>query len=112
MKNQVQAGDAIYVTAPAGGLISGAPTLIGTALFGIAGATVAATVTGVLWVTGVFTVPKSTGESWAVGDPIYWSPTFLRCTKTNSSSDLRVGTAVVADTTAAIGTVRLNGQAF
>ena len=109
MKNQVQTGDAIYVTAPSGGVVSGTAYQIGAALFGIAGATVASGSTAVLWVVGVFTMPKSTGETWAVGDVIYWSPTNQYCTKTNSSSDLKIGVAVAAFGTATIatGTVRL-----
>jgi predicted RecA/RadA family phage recombinase len=54
-------------------------------------------------------MPKSTGETWAVGDVIYWSPTNQYCTKTNSSTDLKIGVAVAAVGTATIatGTVRL-----
>ncbi len=109
MKNQTQQGDAIYVTAPAGGFISGNAYQIGAAVFGVAGFTCAAGATGVLWLVGVYTLPKSTSETWAVGDVIYWSPTDQWCTKTNSSSDLKIGIAVAAVGTATIatGSVRL-----
>ena len=66
MKNQLQHGDAISVTAPAGGLTSGNPYMIGAALFGVAGATVAAGLTGVLWLKGAFTLPKISAQAWAV----------------------------------------------
>jgi predicted RecA/RadA family phage recombinase len=93
MKNQLQSGEALYVTAPGGGFTSGIGYQIGAALFGVAGATVAAGTVGVLWRVGVFTLPKNTTETWVVGDIIYWSPTNQNCTKTNASSDLRIGVA-------------------
>ena len=112
MKNQVQQGDAINVTAPSpSGLVSGNPYLIGAGLFGVAGATVAAAGTGVLWRKGVFTLPKISAQAWAAGDVIYWSPNNNACTNVNSSSDLKIGfaTAAAANPTAT-GTVCLTGQ--
>jgi predicted RecA/RadA family phage recombinase len=111
MKNQVQQGDAIYVTAPSGGFTSGLGYQVGAALFGIAGATVTVGNTGVLWVVGVFTLPKLSTDAWGVGDIIYWDNTANQwCTKT-AASNLRIGVAVAANlATTTIGTIRLVAQ--
>jgi predicted RecA/RadA family phage recombinase len=93
MKNQLQNGDALYITAPAGGFTTGVGYQIGPALFGIAGSTVPAGTIGVLWRVGVFILPKNITETWVAGEIIYWSPTNQNCTKTNASSDLRIGIA-------------------
>jgi predicted RecA/RadA family phage recombinase len=111
MKNQVQAGDAIYVTAPAGGFTSGNAYQIGTSvalgcLFGVAGATVLVGVTGVLWVVGCFTLPKLSTDTWNVGDSIYWDNSLFQCNKVNTN--LKIGICIVpAASTTVIGTVRL-----
>lgn len=110
MKNQVQQGDAIYVTAPTGGVVSGNGYQIGAALFGIAGASIVAGNTAALWVVGVFTLPKLSTDAWAVGDILYWDNTNFWITKT-VGSNLRIGVAVAANiATTTVGTVRLVAQ--
>jgi predicted RecA/RadA family phage recombinase len=109
MKNQLSPGDALTVAAPSGGVLSGSCYQLGAALFGIAGASAASGVNFALWVKGVFSINKSTDETWDVGDIIYWSPTFQYATNNNSSSDLQIGVCVAAVATATIatGAVRL-----
>jgi predicted RecA/RadA family phage recombinase len=112
MKNQVQAGDAIYVAAPAGGVISGNAYQIGAAppvgaLFGVAGATAAVGVTFALWVVGCFTLPKLSTDVWAVGDVLYWDNTNFWLTKL-ATSNLKVAIAIAtAASTTTTGTCRL-----
>jgi predicted RecA/RadA family phage recombinase len=111
MNNQLQQGDAIYVTAPTGGFTSGNGYQIGASLFGVAGFTCIAGATGVLWRKGVFALKKISAQSWAVGDIIYWSPNNLACTNVNSSSDIKIGVATaVAANPSATGNVCLTGQ--
>ena len=35
---------------------------------------------------GVFNLPKATGETWAVGDQLYWDATNKRFTKTSAGN--------------------------
>lgn len=99
MKNQTQAGDAIYVVSPAG-FTSGNAYLIGTSitagfLFGVAGATVTTGQTGVLWVVGCFTLPKLAADVWAVGDTLWWDNTNFWLTKTsNTGANMLVARAI------------------
>ena len=66
MKNFVQCGKTISVTAPASGLVSGAPALIGVALFGVAAYSAAAGASGEIVTSGVFDLPKGS-TAFAVG---------------------------------------------
>lgn len=107
MKNFVQDGDVITVTAPAA-LASGDGVLVGS-LFGVAtnaaanGASVEVITEGVVTITALGT------DTGTVGTKMYWDNTNKRLTSTASGNSL-VGVLTVAklngDTTA---TVRLNG---
>jgi predicted RecA/RadA family phage recombinase len=91
MNNQTQKGDALYATAPGGGFVSGNGYLIG-AVFGIAGFSCAAGATGVLWLQGVYQLPKLNASAWAFGDPIYWDTGNNWCTNVEGTFR-RIGTA-------------------
>jgi predicted RecA/RadA family phage recombinase len=93
MQNQVQVGDSVEVVAPSGGFTAGKPYLIGAGLFGVAANTVAAGAMGVLWLKGVYNLPKISAQAWTVGDLIYWSPNNNACSNVNSSSDQLIGKA-------------------
>lgn len=67
----MQQGDALYVTAPSGGFAGGSPYMVGS-IFGVASFDTPQTITGVLWVKGVYTLPKTSAQAWAVGDALYW----------------------------------------
>jgi predicted RecA/RadA family phage recombinase len=91
MKNFVQPGRTLTVPAPSPGVASGDPVLIGS-IFGVANG---AAVTGAdveIDTVGVFTLPKATGASWAVGDPLYWDATAKNVTKT-AGDNLVIGAA-------------------
>lgn len=94
MKNFIQLGKNLTVTAPTGGVVSGDPVLIG-ALFGVAAFTAAEAADVEIATEGVFSLPKTTGQTWAVGDPLYWDAATKKLT-TASADNLRAGTATKA----------------
>lgn len=98
MKSFVQAGDVVPLPAPVGGVLSGAPVLIG-ALFvvPVTDAPEAATFQGKT--RGVFILPKAAGTAWAQGDALFWDPTAKTLTKT-AAGNVR---AAVATAPAAAG---------
>lgn len=109
MQNQVQKGDAVYVTAPSGGFVSGKGYQVGSALFGVAGFSCNSGSTGVLWTVGVYNLTKTSAESWSVGDVIYWDNTNFRCDNV-ANTGTRIGVALsTAANPSSVGEVRLNG---
>lgn len=106
MKNFIQPGDVVSVTAPAA-VASGAGVLVGS-LFGVATHTAANAAAVEIATKGVFTLAKATGQAWTVGARIYWDDTAKNCTTTAGTNKL-IGVALAAaasgDTT---GTVLLS----
>lgn len=102
------AGSAIatggVVTLKSGGLLGGIN-------LGVAVAAIAATTgTGVLQIAGLFTLAKTAGEAYAIGDTLYWTGTALTSASTgNTVAGTCTATAVSGDTTAQI---LLNGCTF
>jgi predicted RecA/RadA family phage recombinase len=94
MKNFVQEGDVITITAPTGGTTSGVGVLIG-ALFGVATETVAAGVTTTIVVDGVVEIAKTSALAIAVGDRLFWDDTNKVVNKT-ATAQQHVGVAVEA----------------
>lgn len=86
MKNYIQAGKNIAVPAPAN-VTSGDFILIG-ALGGVVVNTALSGADVPIVREGVFTLPKATGETWAVGDQLYWDATNKKFTKTSSGNTL------------------------
>lgn len=87
MKNYVQPGNSLTVPAPSGGVVSGAPVVIGS-LRGFAAATAAAGEDVSIVRAGVFEVVKETGAAWAVGDKVYLKADGSGFNKTSSSNTL------------------------
>jgi predicted RecA/RadA family phage recombinase len=107
MKNYIQPGETITLTAPYA-VSSGGGALVGS-IFGVAVGDVANGAQGEFRTTGVYSLAKETGAAWAVGDLIYWDNTEKRCTKTATSNKL-IGVAVAAAASGdGVGRVRLNG---
>ena len=110
MKNFIQPGNTITLTAPAA-VTSGSGVLVG-AIFGIAAQDAASGEALEAVTTGVFDLNKVGSQAWAVGDKIYWDNTNKRATKVATDNTLiGVALGVVgsgADET--IGRVRLNGS--
>lgn len=107
MKNYVQPGDTLTLTAPYA-VASGAGLLVGS-IFGVATAAAAISTPVEAAVTGVFDLAKATGAAWTVGARIYWDDTAKNCTTTASTNKL-IGVAVAAAASGdTVGRVRLSG---
>lgn len=109
MKNYVQPGNIITLTAPYA-VTSGDGLLVG-AIFGVASGTVALGEAVETAVEGVYDLKKVASQAWAAGDKIYWDNTAKNTTKTLTSNTL-IGVAteaVAGGATDLIGRVRLNG---
>lgn len=74
MKNFIQSGHHIDITAPAGGVSSGDGVIVGS-LFGIATTDAAEGETVLLTTTGVFDLPKLASAVIAAGDRVAWDVT-------------------------------------
>lgn len=109
MKNYVQPGNTITLTAPYA-VTSGDGLLVGS-IFGVAAGTAILGDPVETAVEGVYDLKKVASQAWAVGDKIYWDNTAKNTTKTLTSNTLiGVATDVVAGgATDLIGRVRLNG---
>jgi len=110
MKNYVQPGNTITLTAPYD-VASGDGLLVG-AIFGIATSAAANGDPIEAALVGVFDLTKVGSQAWASGDKIYWDNTAKQATKTATDNTL-IGAAVEAvgngvDET--VGRVRLNAS--
>jgi predicted RecA/RadA family phage recombinase len=110
MKNYIQPGNTITLTAPAA-VTSGTGVLIGS-IFGIAAHDAASGEPIEVVTTGVFDLNKIGAQAWGVGDKVYWDNTNKRTTTVATDNTL-IGAAITpvgsgADETA--GRVRLNGS--
>lgn len=109
MKNFVQPGKTVTITAPSGGVISGGGVLVGS-LFGVAASTAAAGASVEIVIEGVFDLAKAAGAV-GQGDPIYWdAANSLATTAANAGANKLIGVATEAAQSAdATARVRLNG---
>lgn len=107
MKNYIQQGDTIAAIAPAN-VLSGAGVLIGS-LFGVASGDALSGAEVLLNTTGIYDLPKQTGQAWTAGQLLYWSGTNV--TNVVATNKL-IGCAVRAELSGAtVGRIRLNGIA-
>ena len=107
MKNFIQKGDTLTLTAPTGGVSSGDGVLVGS-LFGIAAGDAAENDNVEVQTTGVFDLPKATGAV-TQGAKIYWDNTNKNVTTTATGNTL-IGAATVAAVSGdATVQVKLNG---
>lgn len=109
MRNYVQAGDNITVTAAAAAT-SGQGVLVGN-LFGIAAGDAAIGEALDLVTVGVFAMPKVSTDVLAVGDAVYWDDTAKLVTADDASgANAEIGLAVTAaGNPSGSVNVRLNG---
>lgn len=107
MKNYVQRGDVLSLTAPYV-VAAGAGLLVGS-LFAVAtsAADNGAAVEGAL--TGVYDLAKTSAQAWTVGAKVYWDNTAKACTTTSTDNTLIGVAAAAASNPSATGRVRLNG---
>jgi len=93
MKNYVQPGHVVTVTAPAGGVTSGDPILVGS-LFGVCATDADAGAPVELAVSGVFEIPAADGATFAEGAAVYFDGTEA----TDVDTDTFIGHALVTAT--------------
>lgn len=108
MKNFVQPGDVLTVTAPAD-VASGDLVLVGS-LFGIATASAKAGAEVEITAGGVYDMPKVSAQAWTQGAPLYWDPAVKLVTSVAGALTKIGVAAVVAANPSAAGRVRLNGS--
>lgn len=114
MKNFVQPGNSIPLTAPSGGVTSGSGIVIGS-LFGVAAFSADVGASVEIVTTGVFTLPKATSgdsaEALSEGELVYWDSANGNVTTTAGGNTL-IGVAIkAAANSATTARVRLNGTA-
>jgi predicted RecA/RadA family phage recombinase len=107
MKNYVQRGDTLTLTAPAE-IISGDVVIVGS-IIGVANGDADNGASVDLDTVGVFKLSKVSALAIAAGDIVYWDSGTKLVTKTSSgNTKLGVATAAAANPSASV-TVRLNG---
>ncbi|MEC3860123.1 DUF2190 family protein [Mesobacterium sp. TK19101] len=110
MKNYVQPGNTITLTAPYA-VTSGDGLLVGS-IFGVAAGDAGNGETVEVALTGVFDLKKVASQAWSAGDKVYWDNTNKEATKTATANTL-IGVAIEAVAGGAgdvIGRVRLNAS--
>lgn len=111
MKNYIQPGDQMTVTAPAT-VASGAGVLVGS-LFGVAVHDAASGSAVEIATTGVFDLAKAGSQAWTVGARIYWDDSAkVATTAAAAGANKLIGVAAAAVGSGAdetVGRVRLTG---
>jgi predicted RecA/RadA family phage recombinase len=88
---------------------SGKGYLVGS-IFGVAVADVEPGSSGSFQVDGVWSLDKTTGEAWSVGQALYWDPSTSKVTSVAGSLK-RIGVATApASSPATTGNIRLNAS--
>jgi predicted RecA/RadA family phage recombinase len=110
MKNFVQDGDIVTLTAPGGGVVGGTAYKIGS-LIVVATETVAAGLPFPALVEGVVTHAKAPSQAWTEGVKVYWDDTNKYFTTTSAGNTLAGVAAAAVDSGAGstTGTVYLDG---
>lgn len=108
MRNHVQPGNTLTLTAPAE-IISGGVVIVGS-IIGVANGDAANGAPVDVDVVGVFRLPKVSALAIAAGDVVYWDSANKLVTKTASgNTKLGVATEVAANPSGNVA-VRLNGS--
>jgi predicted RecA/RadA family phage recombinase len=110
MKNYVEPGEVLELTAPSGGVVSGTAYKIGS-LVVVATVTVAQTVKFSALVVGVVTHAKVSAQAWTEGVKLYWDDSAKLFTTSAGGNTLVGVAAAAAANPSATGSVRLDGVA-
>jgi predicted RecA/RadA family phage recombinase len=110
MRNYVQPGDSLTLTAPSGGVVSGTGYLIG-AIFGVAAVTAAEAAAFELLIKGVFSLAKTSAQAWTEGQKIYRHAGTGAMDNDPTTGPLVGVAAAAAANPSSTGIVRLNGGA-
>jgi predicted RecA/RadA family phage recombinase len=108
MNNFIQQGDNLTVVTPSGGYTAGNFYLQG-AIAGVAMNTTLEAAENVLVTVGVFSLPKTTGQVWAIGEVLYWDAGTSKFTNVPGILTARGVVAAAALTAATTGYVKLTG---
>jgi predicted RecA/RadA family phage recombinase len=109
MKNSVQRGQMVTILAAAV-IASGELVRVGS-LIGVAATSAQNGEPVELQTVGVFDLPKTSAQSWGVGDPIYAIAASALLTNVKGTGNYLVGVATeTAANPSAVGRVRLNGS--
>jgi len=107
MKNYIQPGENITVTAPYD-VLSGAGALV-SKMFGVASGDALSGKSVTLVRVGVFGMKKTSAQAWTEGAKVYWDDAAKECTTTVGTNTL-IGCAVeAAANPTSIGKVLLDG---
>jgi predicted RecA/RadA family phage recombinase len=109
MKNYIQPGDVLTLTAPYDRL-SGQGAFVGS-IFGIAAYDVLSGAVGEFAIVGVFSHAKAASQAWTAGQKIYWDNTAKVMTNV-ATGNIHIGHTIEAVAGGAgdiIGKVRLHG---
>lgn len=107
MKNFIQPGEVLEVTAPYD-VTSGGGVLVGT-MFGVAANDAKSGDQVQIKRNGVFDVVKVSAQAWAQGAAVYWDNTAKLCTTVVGSNTLVAKAALAAANPTSEGRVVLNG---
>lgn len=107
MKNFIQNGEVLTVTAPAA-VSSGDMVVVGS-IHGVAQADAESGALVEIARRGVFTLPKVSAQAWTEGAKIYWNPTNMNATTTASGAVLIGAATVSAANPSDTGDVLLDG---
>lgn len=108
MKNFVQHGDMVTITATAA--VKSGDLVRVNSLIGVAAADAAIGEEVELKTSGVFDLPKTSAQAWAVGNPIYAIAASNLLTNVPGTGNYLVGVATeIAANPSGTGRVRLNG---
>ncbi|TCR07260.1 DUF2190 family protein [Neorhizobium sp. JUb45] len=108
MKNYIQPGNTVTVTAPYD-VVSGGGVLVGT-IFGVAATSAKAGETVEIKLNGVYELGKTSAQAWTFGALAYWDDTNKAVTTTASGNTLIGKTLAVAANPSATGIVRLSAS--
>lgn len=110
--SHIQPGDVLEFTAPTGGVTKGVPVLIaGIPVIPLDTALVSVAFRGAF--LGVHSLPKTTTETWTVGQPAFWDVANGKVSNDPTVGHLPIGAITAAATSSdTTGYVRLNGVAL
>lgn len=110
--NFVQPGNVLEFTAPSGGVTAGVPVLInGLVVIPTASADAGDTFRGAT--QGVFTLSKTSLETWTVGQAAFWDAANAAVSNDPAVGHLPIGAITeAAGSSATTGSIRLNGESL
>ena len=98
MKNFVQDGDTLSIPAPAGGVNGGGVVIVGS-IVSVAVHDADENDPVEIKTSGVFSLPKTASQVWAVGTKIYWTPGGIATTTASGNPLIGVAVADAANPT-------------